>query len=334
MAKQKQERPAPERFPESSGPAHIVEVTLEKLNLRQIIGSASAPYLNQLASEGVLFTNFDALAHPSQPDYLALFSGSTQGVRRKRDSPVGTDGGDACQRAGRQGSHFRGLRRNRGRSQPYALGGFQFGGRRAEFLVLPDHRSRVCQPADGFVYHAQQRGQHDADQRNRRRRDRGGRHLARANLSAYAAWAQADNSMLIVTFDENDNSVTTTWPNQIATVVVGAGVPAGVDNAQAGNQYALLNTIEVLWADPRRRKRCCAGSRSLFGHAVDGYVDVRHSRPRPHRFLQLSPQNALAVGPNYVVASETLNIQWTNRSDNQQPRKTYTRYSRTRRIIA
>ena len=42
--------------------------------------SGQAPYLDQLASSGVNFGNAYAEAHPSQPNYLALFSGSTQGV--------------------------------------------------------------------------------------------------------------------------------------------------------------------------------------------------------------------------------------------------------------
>src|SRR5262249_52985575 len=46
----------------------------------QVIGSADAPYINALASSGVLFTNFYAITHPSQPNYLQLFSGSNQGV--------------------------------------------------------------------------------------------------------------------------------------------------------------------------------------------------------------------------------------------------------------
>jgi hypothetical protein len=46
----------------------------------QIIGNSNAPYINSLATSGALFTNSFAVTHPSQPNYLALFSGSTQGV--------------------------------------------------------------------------------------------------------------------------------------------------------------------------------------------------------------------------------------------------------------
>jgi arylsulfatase A-like enzyme len=64
-----------------TAPSHIVVVTLENQNFDDIIGdTAQAPFLNMLASEGMLFTNYLGLAHPSQPNYLALFSGSTQGI--------------------------------------------------------------------------------------------------------------------------------------------------------------------------------------------------------------------------------------------------------------
>ena len=53
---------------------------LENHNYSQVIGKRSAPYLNELARGGALFTNSRAITHPSQPNYLALFSGSTQGI--------------------------------------------------------------------------------------------------------------------------------------------------------------------------------------------------------------------------------------------------------------
>jgi len=40
----------------------------------------NAPYLTALANTGARFTNSHGVAHPSQPNYIALFSGSTHGV--------------------------------------------------------------------------------------------------------------------------------------------------------------------------------------------------------------------------------------------------------------
>src|SRR5215204_6502875 len=39
-----------------------------------------APYINGLAAQGASFSNFFAISHPSQPNYLQLFSGGSQGV--------------------------------------------------------------------------------------------------------------------------------------------------------------------------------------------------------------------------------------------------------------
>ena len=61
-------------------PAHTVIVMLENHGYGEVIGSPQAPFLNRLARHGALFTDSRAVTHPSEPNYLALFSGSTQGV--------------------------------------------------------------------------------------------------------------------------------------------------------------------------------------------------------------------------------------------------------------
>src|SRR3954468_18083323 len=59
---------------------HIVLVMFENKAYSQISGAGSAPYLNPLASQGATLPRSSAITHPSQPNYIALFSGSTQGV--------------------------------------------------------------------------------------------------------------------------------------------------------------------------------------------------------------------------------------------------------------
>lgn len=61
-------------------PDHVVIVIEENKSFGMIIGSASAPYINSLAEQGALFISSFALSHPSQPNYLGLFSGSTHGI--------------------------------------------------------------------------------------------------------------------------------------------------------------------------------------------------------------------------------------------------------------
>ena len=60
-------------------PAPVVLILMENHSYGQIAGSASAPYLNRFAHRGTLFTDMNAVSHPSLPNYLALTSGSTLG---------------------------------------------------------------------------------------------------------------------------------------------------------------------------------------------------------------------------------------------------------------
>ena len=59
---------------------HIVVVVEENKNYDDIDGNPDAPYINSLMTGGANLTNFDALAHPSQPNYFALYAGSTFGA--------------------------------------------------------------------------------------------------------------------------------------------------------------------------------------------------------------------------------------------------------------
>lgn len=67
----------------ASAPAawqHVVWIVFENKTYSQIIGSSNAPYINSVANECGLATNFSAEAHPSLPNYIAMTSGSTQGI--------------------------------------------------------------------------------------------------------------------------------------------------------------------------------------------------------------------------------------------------------------
>ena len=60
--------------------SHVYVIVLENTSYDSIVGSPSAPYLNSLIAQGGLATNYFGVAHPSQPNYIALVSGSTQGI--------------------------------------------------------------------------------------------------------------------------------------------------------------------------------------------------------------------------------------------------------------
>ena len=73
LAKPAPPRPVP-RF------RHAIVVVFENHELPSILGSGEAPTFDALARRGALLTHDDAVAHPSLPNYLALVSGSTQGI--------------------------------------------------------------------------------------------------------------------------------------------------------------------------------------------------------------------------------------------------------------
>ncbi len=62
-------------------PAHVVLVIEENRSFQTLIGKTKeAPYINELAQQGALLTQSFAITHPSEPTYLALFAGDTQGL--------------------------------------------------------------------------------------------------------------------------------------------------------------------------------------------------------------------------------------------------------------
>ena len=61
---------------------HVVLVILENHSYSQIVNNNDAPFINDLINQPhtVVFTNSHGVTHPSQPNYICLFSGNNQGV--------------------------------------------------------------------------------------------------------------------------------------------------------------------------------------------------------------------------------------------------------------
>lgn len=66
---------------------HVVIIVEENKPASAITGNAAAPYLNGLASEFALATDYHAVGHPSLPNYLALTSGTTAGIASDCNPP-------------------------------------------------------------------------------------------------------------------------------------------------------------------------------------------------------------------------------------------------------
>jgi phosphatidylinositol-3-phosphatase len=59
---------------------HVLIVVFENKERGEIVGNPAAPTFAALARRYASMTAYDAVAHPSLPNYLALVSGSTQGI--------------------------------------------------------------------------------------------------------------------------------------------------------------------------------------------------------------------------------------------------------------
>jgi phosphatidylinositol-3-phosphatase len=67
----------------------------------------------------------------------------------------------------------------------------------------------------------------------------------RDQIDPYAQWAKTHNSLLIVTWDEDDQSE----QNRVSTFIVGANIRTGIYN-ESVNHYGLLRTVEDLYDLP------------------------------------------------------------------------------------
>ena len=198
-------------------PDHVVIVFEENKSYRQIIGNMAAQYINQLANEGASFTNSFAIAHPSQPNYLAFFSGSTHGIPDDR-CPISVSGDNLASELRRKGMSFATY------SESMPLTGYQ-GCQAGQYFrkhnpavnwqdknvppetnmpfdMFPSDFSKL--PTVSIVVPNQTDDMHDGATLL----DaiiQGDRWLRR-NLDSYIQWAKRNNSLLILTWDEDDDS--------------------------------------------------------------------------------------------------------------------------------
>lgn len=64
---------------------HVVIILMENRAESQVQGSSQAPYVNHLGAQCGVATNYAGISHPSLPNYIALTSGSTQGISDDND---------------------------------------------------------------------------------------------------------------------------------------------------------------------------------------------------------------------------------------------------------
>lgn len=235
---------------QSSAPSHVVIAMEENHSYSEIIGSSQAPYINTLVTEGALFTQSFAVAHPSEPNYVALFSGSTQGL---------TD--DSCPHTFSvsslesellsAGKTFTGYSEGLPQAGSTTCGSGLYARKHAPwtdfsqdkaadnqpFSAFPSDYSKL--PTVAFVIPNLDDDMHDGTVQQ-------GDAWLQAHLLSYVTWAKTNNSLLIVQFDEDDGSS----GNHIATIFVGPMVKPG-SYSEKINHYNILRTIEDKYGLPR-----------------------------------------------------------------------------------
>jgi len=72
-----------ESYPAQLTVSHVIVIILQNKNESYVLGNGDAPYINQvLIPNYSIAENYYAVAHPSLPNYIAITSGSTLGVRK------------------------------------------------------------------------------------------------------------------------------------------------------------------------------------------------------------------------------------------------------------
>ncbi len=228
-------------------PRSIVVVIEENKSYKQIVKDAdSAPYLHVLSQRGAIFTNSHGLAHPSQPNYYALFSGQT------------TRNGDGCPPVGvapdapNLGSELIAAHRTfRAYSEDQPTVGYtgctagQYAAKHApwtHFTNIPKTSwvsyaalgSYDSLPDVAFIIPNLVHDMHSASIES-------GDAWFKAHLDPLVSWAYSHDALVIVTWDEDSSPRT----NHIPTFFLGPMVKPGRYDEPI-THYDVLRTIEDL----------------------------------------------------------------------------------------
>ena len=250
-------------------PDHIIIVIEENHSYRQVVGSDNAPYINELIKAGAFFTNSHGVAHPSQPNYLALFSGNIQGVTNdnclENQTPFTTSnlGTSLLQ----NGFTFKGYAQTMP-SDGYLGCQYKLSALTNAYLYARKHAPWVnwqgrkknnfpdslslpmskfptnynMLPTVSFVVPDMDNDMHNSGKPGKEAAIRRGDTWLKDNLDNYIKWAQQHNSLFILTFDEDNFKK----KNHIPTLFLGSMVKSGKYSEKI-NHYNVLNTIEAIY---------------------------------------------------------------------------------------
>jgi hypothetical protein len=209
--------------------AHIVVVVEENHPFSEIVGNPQAPYINSLGSAGVLLTNYHALSHPSEPNYFALYAGSTFGVQD--DGNYSEPDPTLATILQGNGESFIGYVESGSPQKHNPWESFPEGmSVERDMSTFPANDFSQL-PNVSFVIPNLNDDMHDgtvaqADQ------------WLSINIDAYAQWAVTHQSLVMVVWDEDDGAE----GNQVPAILYGANIVPGAYN-DAYTHYNLLHTL-------------------------------------------------------------------------------------------
>jgi hypothetical protein len=228
---------------------HVIVVIMENKSYEQTI---HAPYTSKLIATGALFSASTATHHPSLPNYLALWSGSNQGVNENTcpaaGSPFSAENlGHACEAAGLTWRAYsedlpaagsavctnNGTRYTR-KHDPWTYFGNLDHMNERPYEDLATDIAAGKLPNLAFVVPNNCDNSHDNGPCDVAAAD----HWLANNLPAMLA-ALGRRGVLILTWDEDDNAS----GNHILTVMNGTPVRAGTVSSRPITHYTVLRTI-------------------------------------------------------------------------------------------
>ena len=239
-------------------PDHVVVVIEENKPYSSIIGNTvDAAYINSLALRGAVMSNSYGTDGSSQPNYLQLFSGANQGVV-DNTTPQSFSTPNLRSALAARGLSFSGYSESlpfagyTGSSATTLPGQNQYVRKHNPWVNWQGAASNAVPaaetlpfssfPADfsslptvSFVVPNEQNNMHDGS-------IAAGDNWLLQNIDAYVTWAQTHNSLLILTWDEDDGQ----HGNHIMTLLVGPMVLPGF-YPQAINHLNVLRTIEEMY---------------------------------------------------------------------------------------
>lgn len=239
-------------------PSHVVVVMEENHSYSEIMGSSQAPYINTLASVGAVFTHSYGVSHPSEPNYLALLSGSTHGVTTD-NCPLTFSSGSLESQLDAASKTFKGYSEELPSVGSMVCSYQEYARKHVPWTDFSTGKSTdnlpfsyfpssnfASLPTVSFVIPDLTDDMHDGSIQQ-------GDAWLQQHLLNYVTWARNHNSLLIVTFDEDDF----TTSNHILTLFVGPMVKPG-KYPQTINHYNVLRTIEQMYKLPYLGKAATA----------------------------------------------------------------------------